>query len=96
MTLFVSLVGTRCMDRWDEGSWDTIPLGTEGSLPWLIRGKTAFIEQNQRMLYSLYPSEGYSVQDTRYPYPFGSAIEVFEVSLALQFMYLPIDVVGKP
>ena len=26
-----SLAGTRCMDRWDEGSWDTIPLDTEGS-----------------------------------------------------------------
>ena len=26
-----SLAGIRCMDRWDEGSWDTIPLDTEGS-----------------------------------------------------------------
>ena len=24
---------TRCMDRWDEGSWYMIPLGTEGSPP---------------------------------------------------------------
>ena len=29
--LFESLAGTRCMNRWDEGSWDTIPLDTEGS-----------------------------------------------------------------
>ncbi len=28
-----SLTGTRCMDRWDEGSWDTIPIDTEGSPP---------------------------------------------------------------
>ena len=26
-----SLAGTQCMNRWDEGSWDTIPIGTEGS-----------------------------------------------------------------
>ena len=26
MTPSSSLAGTRCMDRWDEGSWDTIPL----------------------------------------------------------------------
>ena len=25
MTLFESLAGTRCMDRWDEGSLDTDP-----------------------------------------------------------------------
>ncbi|MCC8028785.1 MAG: hypothetical protein LIO75_03135 [Lachnospiraceae bacterium] len=25
------LPGTRCMNRWDEGSWDTIPADTEGS-----------------------------------------------------------------
>ena len=31
MTLLESLAGTRCMSRWDEGSWDTIPLDTEGS-----------------------------------------------------------------
>ena len=31
MTLFWSLAGTQCMNRWDEGSWDMISLGTEGS-----------------------------------------------------------------
>jgi len=31
MTLFESLASTQCMNRWDEGSWDTIPLDTEGS-----------------------------------------------------------------
>ena len=31
MTLLESLASTRCMSRWDEGSWDTIPLDTEGS-----------------------------------------------------------------
>ena len=31
MTLLESLAGTRCMSRWDEGSWYTIPLDTEGS-----------------------------------------------------------------
>jgi len=31
MTLLESLAGTQCMNRWDEGSWDTIPLDTEGS-----------------------------------------------------------------
>jgi len=30
-TPFESLAGTRCMNRWDEGSWDTIPIDTEGS-----------------------------------------------------------------
>ena len=31
MTPFWSLAGTRCMNRWDEGSWDKISLDTEGS-----------------------------------------------------------------
>lgn len=31
MTLLESLVGTQCMNRWDEGSWYKIPLDTEGS-----------------------------------------------------------------
>ena len=26
-----SLASTQCMNRWDEGSWYTIPLDTEGS-----------------------------------------------------------------
>ena len=34
------------MDRWNEGSWDMIPIGTEGSLPWMSRGKHAFIKAN--------------------------------------------------
>ena len=30
-TLLESLASTRCMNRWDEGSWDRISLDTEGS-----------------------------------------------------------------
>ena len=30
-TLQESLAGTQCMNRWDEGSWDMIPIDTEGS-----------------------------------------------------------------
>ena len=26
MTLFESLAGTQCMNRWDEGSWDSDPI----------------------------------------------------------------------
>ena len=54
MTLFESLAGTRCMNRWDEGSWDRDPI-RHGRFTIIVKQRNySLYRANQRMLYKLY------------------------------------------
>ena len=68
MTPFESLVGTRCMNRWDEGSWDTDP-HRHGRF-------TIIVDRGHMPLYSdkpdawlAVPSEDYSAYNARTVHP---------------------------
>lgn len=63
MTLFESLAGTRCKNRWDEGSWYAIPLGTEGSPSWLTEDYGLYKAKTKDALLVM-PQNGCSVPDT--------------------------------
>lgn len=64
MTLFKSLAGTRCMDRWDEGGWDNDPYRHGRFTAIVERRENGFKKTKHTDALFAIPKNNYSVPDT--------------------------------
>lgn len=87
-----SFAGTRCMNRWDEGSWDTDPQRHGRFTIIADRGKTAF---TSGMLGLPYPLQLFCTRYGRCSSPSGSILSVINFGQACNFNTFRLDKRGR-